>query len=260
MPLPELFSKVDLSGLPSQTKSNKMGWFAPLIGAGVGILSDVIARNQQRKAEIEAYNRQRRDNLEFWNLQNEYNHPANQAKRIQDAGLNKALMYGQSASGGNASPISPTDAQPYTTRYPEGSVPFALGILSQYADVRIKQAEARKTEAQANIEETVQGQRMSIINSKAVQEEFKAELAEAMRSAGVDAQARAKIDQMINQAAISAIKAGKGDMELKYLTNQAALAGHRARYEKEVADLLQMTKGLNQQTIVSMIRLLLFNR
>lgn len=38
----------------------------------------------------------------MWNLQNEYNSPQAQMKRLEDAGLNTALMYGQGSTG-NAS-------------------------------------------------------------------------------------------------------------------------------------------------------------
>lgn len=47
------------------------------------------AYNYLMKQQEQAYN------LELWNLQNEYNSPAAQMKRFQDAGLNPNLIYGQ---------------------------------------------------------------------------------------------------------------------------------------------------------------------
>lgn len=47
------------------------------------------AYNYLMKQQEQAYN------LELWNLQNEYNSPASQMKRFQDAGLNPNLIYGQ---------------------------------------------------------------------------------------------------------------------------------------------------------------------
>lgn len=45
---------------------------------------------------------------ELWNMANQYNHPAQQVQRMQEAGLNPALMYGNMASTGNATtPNSP---------------------------------------------------------------------------------------------------------------------------------------------------------
>lgn len=48
------------------------------------------AYNYLMKQQEQAYN------LELWNLTNEYNSPAAQMKRYQDAGLNPNLIYGQS--------------------------------------------------------------------------------------------------------------------------------------------------------------------
>lgn len=47
------------------------------------------AYNYLMKQQEQAYN------LELWNLQNEYNSPAAQMKRFQDAGLNPNLIYSQ---------------------------------------------------------------------------------------------------------------------------------------------------------------------
>lgn len=42
-----------------------------------------------------------------WELQNEYNLPANQIKRLEDAGINPVLAYQSSADASNASPMQP---------------------------------------------------------------------------------------------------------------------------------------------------------
>lgn len=52
--------------------------------------TSVAAYNYLLKQQEQAYN------LELWNLMNEYNTPAAQMKRYQDAGLNPNLIYGQS--------------------------------------------------------------------------------------------------------------------------------------------------------------------
>lgn len=49
-------------------------------------------------------------NLDVWNMQNEYNTPAAQMLRFQDAGLNPNLIYGQSNMAGDVK--SATAAQP----------------------------------------------------------------------------------------------------------------------------------------------------
>lgn len=54
------------------------------------------AEYQKQAAEI-GWQRQ----LEAWNMENEYNSPAAQMQRYQDAGLNPNLIYGQSNTAGN---------------------------------------------------------------------------------------------------------------------------------------------------------------
>ena len=47
-------------------------------------------------------------------MQNEYNTPANQMKRLQDAGLNPNLIYGSgSANTGIAGGVAPSKPAPY---------------------------------------------------------------------------------------------------------------------------------------------------
>ena len=52
------------------------------------------AKRQHRyNKELAEYTFQK--NMEAWQMQNEYNHPAEQMKRLKQAGLNPNLMYGQ---------------------------------------------------------------------------------------------------------------------------------------------------------------------
>lgn len=69
-----------------------------------------------------------------WNTQNKYNHPKEQMKRLQEAGLNPNLIYGSNAGGaaGNAAPIQPAKAS----------------NLTDYQDYRIKQGQLRQIELQ----------------------------------------------------------------------------------------------------------------
>lgn len=74
---------------------NQSGWIEQAFGPGKFSSRDwsdtkTAAYNYLLKQQEQAYN------LELWNLQNEYNSPAAQMKRYQDAGLNPNLIYGQS--------------------------------------------------------------------------------------------------------------------------------------------------------------------
>lgn len=68
---------------------------------GIGVTSIQGARNK-KMAKL-----QNEMNIENWNMQNEYNTPANQRKRLEEAGLNPALAYGGAGDTGNASSLAP---------------------------------------------------------------------------------------------------------------------------------------------------------
>lgn len=57
-------------------------------------LSGWLGAKRQRKFQREMVQTQYKQDLEMWNRQNLYNSPAEQRKRLEDAGLNPALMYG----------------------------------------------------------------------------------------------------------------------------------------------------------------------
>lgn len=81
-----------------------------------------IARRDAQRWEKEMAEWQNEKNLEFWQMNNEYNTPANQMKRFQEAGLNPHLIYGNgtSSAGNSSSPVS--SSRP-------GTVDFARPLL-----------------------------------------------------------------------------------------------------------------------------------
>jgi len=87
--------------------------------------------------------------LEMWNRQNEYNSPTAQMDRYKKAGLNPMLIYGQgTASAGQATTLPKYQAP--TAKYdyaPSGNIP---GMLSQYQDFRLRQAQIDNLTAQAD--------------------------------------------------------------------------------------------------------------
>ena len=93
--------------------------------------------------------------LQMWNMQNEYNTPANQMSRLKDAGLNPLLAYTQATSG--------TASQMPQYNKPSGEHPafmtdinMGASALTQYQDLRVKQAQIDNLKAQKNLIDATQ--------------------------------------------------------------------------------------------------------
>jgi len=88
-----------------------------LIGPGAGLVGGFLNQQAQNQQNFQSqifsqgmYERQYADAIKFWEMQNEYNSPAAQMKRFQEAGLNPNLIYGQGNSG-NAGSVQMPDVQ-----------------------------------------------------------------------------------------------------------------------------------------------------
>ena len=103
-------------------------------GALGGLLSNASSRRQNHR------------NVQNWKMQNEYNHPKAQMQRLQEAGLNPALMYGQSASGatGTAGDIGKASNVKYQFDNP-------MNKLNMFADIKQKSAQTNNLEAQNTV-------------------------------------------------------------------------------------------------------------
>lgn len=93
--------------------------------------------------------------LDMWNRQNEYNSPASQMARYQEAGLNPNLIYGQGSSG-NAVSLPHYQAPEYRPSKTGFDISVITNVLSQYMEVanmaqqnKILEAEARIRQADA---------------------------------------------------------------------------------------------------------------
>lgn len=137
-----------------------MAWNPAIIqavaGAGSGIFGSIMSsesakENTKRtiKANKEmaqyAYDR----DLEMWHLQNAYNSPAEQMKRLREAGLNPNMIYGSGSAGtGNASSMPKYNAPSLQYNYKPLDLSFIPEVLGQYQDARLRQAQIDNVQAQ----------------------------------------------------------------------------------------------------------------
>lgn len=103
-----------------------------LMNAGLGVVGNFLGnkqaeKNQQKQNEFNALEAQKtRDWQEMmWNKNNEYNTPLAQVNRLQEAGLNPNLVYGNGTMQ-NVSPMASSGAQ-------ASSTPFNDSIAARHA-------------------------------------------------------------------------------------------------------------------------------
>lgn len=120
----------------------------PAIIAGGAALAGSVTSSLSARA---TQKRQQKQDEKFWHMQNEYNNPQNQMRRLQTAGLNPNLVYGQSSgqAAGQAERIKTPDLDPAAHRFinPEG----ATQMLGQYFDYDVKQAQSDNLKAQTQV-------------------------------------------------------------------------------------------------------------
>ena len=105
-------------------------------------------------------NRAFKKNKEWWNERfdktNAYNSPAQQAARLRDAGLNKAMMYGGGQGGGQATSQSTEGFQAPETNLDQLSL-MSTQVENLAADTKLKNQQSI-TEGFRGISEDIDGQ------------------------------------------------------------------------------------------------------
>lgn len=117
--------------------------------AGFNLIGQLFSGAQYKKNQKELMRYQNDINVANWKMMNDYNSPSAQLKRYTDAGLNPNLIYGDGASGGNASSAASSVSVPqtYKMNYQEA--------LNAALDARIKyeQAENLKVDNQNKLKD-----------------------------------------------------------------------------------------------------------
>ena len=125
-----------------------------LISGVVGLVSNLFTNNKnaQIARENNEFNAQQsllqhQRNIELWNMNNEYNTPANQIKRLEEAGLSPYLAYSNGAAGGTASaPSAPSAmrAESYQFKNPLSGLTEIMGLLSSVESLKNQKLQNEK--------------------------------------------------------------------------------------------------------------------
>ena len=134
-----------------------------IINAAASVGNTLLQGRQQRQnlADQQRHNRemaeyQYQKDLDQWNRANEYNTPAAQMQRFQDAGLNPNLMYSQGNPGNTATslPKYQQARADFTKRQPMfNPKDTALSALAGYQSVKMRDSQADLLRAQVDTQE-----------------------------------------------------------------------------------------------------------
>lgn len=171
----------------------------PLIPFIASLIPSVISTIGQSSSNrsIAAYQADR--NEQYMREQNEYNTPANQMKRFQEAGLNPNLVYGQGSPGNQQSPLQYPNIQPTD-----------FGRLMQMVPM-MNQTRMTNAQVQATNAKTLQTSAMTELN--------KVQTAVLKKNPLLDEGAlKAIIDSLKSAASIKASEAGMKEVEADWFT------------------------------------------
>lgn len=101
-----------------------------LFGLGISGIN-YLSQQQTNRHNVEMQRRQQQHNVELWNMNNEYNDPLNQMQRLERAGLNPNLVYGQNASGASGVSSSPAQQAPLIPEQAPTIDPASAKIFSE---------------------------------------------------------------------------------------------------------------------------------
>lgn len=186
--------------------------------------------------------------VRFWKMQNAYNHPAQQMERLIEAGLNPALVYGQSASGatGQAGSIDAPPREQYEN---------PLQHITKFQDVKLRQAQHDNVEQMITnnqLEAAFKVQKTANEAIKGASSKLAYGIAQELRQTSIDAQKEAleslrqqtygrQIDNYVkDQTAASAIREA---------FERAILASKQVKGQELLNELRELERDLNAMGI-----------
>lgn len=132
-------SKGILSGIVSA--------FSPIASSLIGAFTGSRENRMQRNASMELAKYQYQRDLEMWNRANEYNSPQEQMKRLEAAGLNPNLVYGNGAVGNSSGQLPKFNAPNLQFGIPNPAEGLP-NTISMFQDFQIKQQQLDNLRAQ----------------------------------------------------------------------------------------------------------------
>lgn len=121
---------------------------ASLLGTGANIAATGRMNKKTRQWNEHMYDRQKNDSLDFWHQQNTYNSPQAQMARLQEAGLNPHLVYGNGSAVQTAGQIDTPHAMPYKPDAPDFNI---SGAVDGYFNAQTRHQTLENQKAQGDL-------------------------------------------------------------------------------------------------------------
>lgn len=123
---------------------------AQLASTAINYASAANTNKKQRKWSEDMYERQRADALADWQMQNDYNSPAANMKRLQAAGLNPNLVYGDGANMPSVQ-IRSSSVEGWHPQTPQVDLTGAVGSFLQKSEIQQRTAQVDNLKAQMDV-------------------------------------------------------------------------------------------------------------
>lgn len=136
------------------------------LGSAIGSALGFASQERTNKANMKLAKYQYEKNLEMWNRENEYNTPANQRKRLEAAGLNPALMYGNGSVANTAGSAPQYDAPKLSAYTDFSDMGVGLGIQAMMAGKQARNIDADTDKKEQETSNLAATQRLTSIDAE----------------------------------------------------------------------------------------------
>ncbi|WVR22154.1 MAG: DNA pilot protein [Malazfec virus 7] len=151
------------------TTAALIGAGASALGGGANAIATASMNKKTREWNEKMYAKQHADNIASWNMQNSYNSPQEQMARLQAAGLNPQLVYGQGAVANSTSAPDVPSSMPWRAETPDLGIPK---IADTYFNVKSQQQLLSNQKQQGNLLAIEQLGKLQDVKSKSMLNDY----------------------------------------------------------------------------------------